>query len=109
MSGSRATLRNTAAFEESQATGYWGGGEAVSPLDALPLGVGADEKAIKEAVKKAERVVGGFGSAHTGVVNILFADGMVRAVGTGCDKKILKLLGDRADGEMVLKGPTRDR
>ena len=78
-----------------------------SPFDILPEN--ADEKAVKEAAAKAERVVGGFNSEHSGVVNMLFGDGAVRAVGLGCDKTILGLLGDRADGEMILSGPTRER
>jgi prepilin-type processing-associated H-X9-DG protein len=46
--------------------------------------------------------VGGFGSSHTGnLSNFAFADGSVRAISWDIDPDLLRLLGHRADGEIM--------
>lgn len=81
-SGTRATLRNTG---ELLNTGSWkakyAGGIAAAGL------------------KKT--FVGGFGSAHPGTSNFLFADGSVHAISLDIDSALLEHLGDREDGEMM--------
>lgn len=83
-SGTRATLRNTGSFEQNR-------------FDARGL----------PAVKAEEDVegplhVGGFGSFHAGDVgNFAFADGSARALSRSIDANLLRLLGHRADGEII--------
>ncbi len=85
-SGTRATLRNTGSFEQNRS--YAGG---------LPA-------AAEEEAAASPLYVGGFGSYHPGdIANFAFADGSVRAIPRRIDANILRLLGHRADGE-ILKG-----
>ena len=48
----------------------------------------------------ALKIVGGFGSAHTGGCQVCIADGSVRFLSENIDPFVWSLLGDRADGEM---------
>jgi len=81
-SGTRATLRNTGSFAQAELSG---------------------SKA--EDAKKAEEdplYVGGFGSFHAGdLANFAFADGSVRGLSQTIDKNVFRLLGHRADGEII--------
>ncbi len=94
-SGTRATLRNTglpinktrttvapawAAFPENHA-----------PASAAQKGVISDTDALLE--------VGGFSARHPGGCNALFGDGGVRFLRSSAG--ILKLLANRADGEII--------
>src|SRR5262245_6864623 len=83
VSGTRATLRNTSAIEAGQ------------PYVPGPGGA-KDEKE-----KAGSLFVGGFGSYHPGGVNVGFADGSTRFVNRLIEPKVLRLLGHRADGEIV--------
>jgi len=83
VSGTRATLRNTSAIEA---------GQPYLPGPSAPK----DEKE-----KAGSLFVGGFGSYHPGGVNAGFADGSTRFVGQRIEPKVLRLLGNRADGEIV--------
>jgi prepilin-type N-terminal cleavage/methylation domain-containing protein/prepilin-type processing-associated H-X9-DG protein len=83
VSGTRATLRNTSAIEAGQ------------PYVPGPGGP-KDEKE-----KTGSLFVGGFGSYHPGGVNVGFADGSTRFVSRQIEPKVLRLLGHRADGEIV--------
>lgn len=83
-SGTRATLRNTGSFVENR---YDFGGEPGA------AGVQATEGPL---------YVGGFGSFHAGdVTNFAFADGSVRAISRNIDRNVYRLLGHRADGEIM--------
>jgi len=42
-----------------------------------------------------------FGSYHTAGCQFVFADGSVRTLSTGIDPRILELLANRADGQVV--------
>lgn len=83
LSGSRATLRNTA-----------------SPLLPPP-----NQRNINTVAKATDNnstlFVGGFGSFHTGVVQALFADGSVRSISLNIEPRTLVSLGERADGELI--------
>ena len=77
-SGTRATLRNTSMIDIGKHTTN----QAASGTGPL--------------------FVGGFGSFHAGsVVNFGMADGSVRRLNERIDPKLLQLLGNRADGELM--------
>jgi len=82
-SGTRATLRNTSAIEAGQAY----------------LGTGQARDAEKE--RAGTLAVGGFGSFHPGGANFGFADGSTRFLSKNTDPTVLRLLGNRADGEII--------
>jgi prepilin-type N-terminal cleavage/methylation domain-containing protein/prepilin-type processing-associated H-X9-DG protein len=84
VSGTRATLRNTSVIERGQ------------PYLPRPAAPGADDKD-----KSGSLFVGGFGSYHPGGVNVGFADGSTRFLSQNVDPAVLRLLGNRADGEIV--------
>jgi prepilin-type processing-associated H-X9-DG protein len=82
-SGTRATLRNTGSFERRGLPG-----SAAAKVDEDPLHVG------------------GFGSVHPrDLANFAFADGSVRAIPRAIDPKLFRLLGHRADGEIIKDFP----
>jgi prepilin-type N-terminal cleavage/methylation domain-containing protein/prepilin-type processing-associated H-X9-DG protein len=82
-SGTRATLRNTGSFEQSGLPGPSAKRPKKDPLD-----------------------VGGFGSYHLrDVANFAFADGSVRAISQTIDPDLFRLLGHRADGEIIKDFP----
>ncbi len=80
MSGTRATLRNTG-----------------TPIDKT-----GEEKPASDLF------VGGFGADHPVGANFLFGDGAVRFVTRAIDREVYRQLGDRADGELLKSGPTRE-
>lgn len=86
MSGSRATLRNTAE----------------------PPHVVREEDTAGPIAKLDETKVGGFNSPHATVCNILFADGTVRGIPHEINPEVFKLYGSRADGKLITTGPTRE-
>jgi prepilin-type N-terminal cleavage/methylation domain-containing protein/prepilin-type processing-associated H-X9-DG protein len=86
VSGTRATLRNTSTVTE--------------PHAAFPPNPPAANQESAES-KTGSLVCGGFGSYHPGVVNVNFADGSTRAISNTIDHDVLKLLGNRADGEII--------
>jgi prepilin-type N-terminal cleavage/methylation domain-containing protein len=92
MSGTRATLRNTGT--ELNATGPRG--TPSSPANpAAP-----DQK--QPPIWESPAYVGGFGSDHSGcLVVAAFGDGSVHYLSDTIDSSILKLLGNRADGELI--------
>ena len=82
-SGTRATLRNTGSFEESVLPGS------------------TAKKAVEDPL-----YVGGFGSFHIGdISNFALADGSVRAISRDIDANLFRLLGHRADGEIMKEFP----
>ena len=82
-SGTRATLRNTGSF---------------GPVPSLSLG--NELPAVAEL--PGSMSVGGFSSYHTGGANFAFADGSVRFLSYSIEKGLLKQLGNRADGELMI-------
>ena len=86
VSGTRATLRNTSVIEE--------------PRPYLPSSPPANPG--KTDVEQAGPLfVGGFGSHHSGGLNMGLADGSSRFIPTNIDRVLLRQLGNRADGEIV--------
>jgi prepilin-type N-terminal cleavage/methylation domain-containing protein len=84
VSGTRATLRNTSSIE--------GGGPYLAQPAATP---------IDAAEKSGSLFVGGFGSYHPGGINIGLADGSTRFLSQNTEAKVLRQLGNRADGEIM--------
>ncbi|MCA9186372.1 MAG: DUF1559 domain-containing protein [Pirellulaceae bacterium] len=83
MSGTRATLRNTSQIEISE------------PAFANP-----PDNAAQGQVSALH--VGGFGSYHAGdVANFALADGSARSISRQIDQQVLRLLGNRADGQVI--------
>jgi prepilin-type N-terminal cleavage/methylation domain-containing protein/prepilin-type processing-associated H-X9-DG protein len=83
VSGTRATLRNTASFEDARRV-------------RLP-GVAADA-----SDEDSDDLNGGFGSYHTGGgANFAFGDGSVRYLSSRMDADTFRFLGNRADGELI--------
>ncbi len=76
VSGTRATLRNTSSIDNPN----W---HELRDAKADPPG---------------PLEVGGFASAHPGIVNIAMADGSCRALSETTDREVLEQLGNRADG-----------
>ncbi len=89
-SGTRSTLRNTGWGVNAAAPSSvnLAATTAPSPLTALvsPLGVG------------------GFSSPHPGGANVALGDGSVRFLKNSCGSSIMKLLGNRHDGQMFDMG-----
>lgn len=79
-SGTRSSLRNTGSFKR--------------PLPMTPAGNTAVNGTL---------IVGGFGSFHSGGANFAFADGSVHFLSYSTPPNLLKQLGNRADGELLLE------
>jgi prepilin-type N-terminal cleavage/methylation domain-containing protein len=86
VSGTRATLRNTSTVAEPH--------PKFSPNPPV-----SNEDSPES--KSGSLFVGGFGSYHPGIANFSFADGSTRVISDNIDHAVLKLLGNRADGEIV--------
>lgn len=82
-SGTRATLRNTGSLREPARRSN---GQSQTSDEELP----------------GSLVVGGFGSYHTGGANFAFADGSVKFLSISIDAQLLKQLGNRSDGELLI-------
>ena len=100
MSGTRGTLRNTGhavnMFSAAAAAAIGAAGDDEDE-DETP---GASKKAATVSAESAS-FVGGFSSKHPGGANVLFCDGSVRFMKSAMSNKVLRLLGNRADGELV--------
>jgi prepilin-type N-terminal cleavage/methylation domain-containing protein/prepilin-type processing-associated H-X9-DG protein len=104
VSGTRSTLRNTGQpLNESTL--------ASSPPGKLPGAAGPTGSSRSEALEMVQEMAedgswpvdlaGGFSSLHNLASNFLFCDGSVRPIKSTIDKVVYRLLGSRADGEMV--------
>ncbi len=92
MSGTRATLRNTG-----------------TPInETAPVEGPFEEIFGEEANDQQPLYVGGFGSDHAGGANFLFGDGAVHFVAENVEQSVYQQLGHRADGQLLMTGPTRD-
>ena len=83
MSGTRATLRNTGTRLNAKRAPGANGGVGADPNDHGAL------------------FVGGFSSAHPGGANFIFGDGSVRFITESINPAVYRLLGHRADGELI--------
>ena len=83
-SGTRATLRNTGSFKAPPGSSST---KVVPAVVDLP----------------GSLQVGGFSSYHTGGANFAFADGSVRFLSYSIKEELLKQLGNRADGELLVE------
>jgi prepilin-type N-terminal cleavage/methylation domain-containing protein/prepilin-type processing-associated H-X9-DG protein len=97
-SGTRASLRNTGTSINFRRTAQ----------SALPISASEDEGedaavAASGAASGSDIVkfVGGFSSRHPGGANSAFGDGSVRFLKTTISTSILRMLGNRADGEFI--------
>jgi prepilin-type N-terminal cleavage/methylation domain-containing protein len=86
VSGTRATLRNTSKIEQPR------------PRFEQPA---ADEDQPTNQDVAESLFAGGFGGYHPGVINTAFADGSTHVIAETISLEILRLLGNRADGEIV--------
>ncbi len=90
MSGTRATLRNAGA-----------------PLyPALAEKMTASDSENNPSTN--DLAVGSFGSCHPAVCNTVFGDGKVMSINKDIDAKLLQQLANRADGQLLDRGPTRN-
>lgn len=86
VSGTRATLRNTSALNADRALRQQLQGNPTGAESPYPVG---------------GMGVGGFASYHTGGANFAIADGSVRFLSETIKPEVFKLLGNRADGELL--------
>jgi prepilin-type N-terminal cleavage/methylation domain-containing protein/prepilin-type processing-associated H-X9-DG protein len=91
MSGTNATLRNTGTPINGQRF----------PLGVVGIGPDDDADTPPPGDDGSGSFVGGFSSRHPGGVNIAFGDGSVRFLKNTISSRILRRLGNRADGELV--------
>ena len=111
MAGSRATLRNTGTgINETMHISGHGMGMDEDPFADEPGMGGPDTgpQPIGPNGQPNKLYVGGFGSEHPGVANMLFGDGAVKCVSEGIDAKVLQQYGHRADGKLIEAGPSRE-
>jgi prepilin-type N-terminal cleavage/methylation domain-containing protein/prepilin-type processing-associated H-X9-DG protein len=85
-SGTRATLRNTGSF-----------------IDGWNLVQQQQNVQLQLEEQPGSMRVGGFTSLHPGGANFAFADGSVRFISQAIDPNLFRLLGNRADGELIRK------
>jgi prepilin-type N-terminal cleavage/methylation domain-containing protein len=101
MSGTRATLRNAGTAIN-----------ATPIIEDLPSEIGGDAAKSTETAAggstDSDLWVGGFGSAHPMGAQFLLGDGAIRFINRSISEKVFQLLANRADGEMITEGPTRD-
>jgi prepilin-type N-terminal cleavage/methylation domain-containing protein/prepilin-type processing-associated H-X9-DG protein len=93
MSGTSSTLRNTGSMINS---GTLGGGGTLAAEDDDELSPPPAKGELDPSI-----YVGGFSSRHPGGANAAFGDGSVRFLKSSISPKILRRLGNRADGELV--------
>jgi prepilin-type N-terminal cleavage/methylation domain-containing protein/prepilin-type processing-associated H-X9-DG protein len=94
-SGTRDTLRNTGTpINKSVALAGFFPTEEENPVSGQP----SDSLAT---AGKNLNFVGGFGSSHRGGANFAFGDGSVKFIKESINPTVYRLLGNRADGEMV--------
>ena len=98
MAGTRATLRNTGTdINATQSAMGMGNPGMGMPVKNPPVNNTLSTKLF----------VGGFGSEHPGVANMLLGDGAVISFSEGIALPVLQQYGHRADGKLIKAGPTR--
>jgi len=97
-SGTRASLRNTGTNINLPASPPGSTARSVDSGVGEPGGpAGGDVVASDDAL----RFVGGYNSRHPGGANCAFGDGSVRFLKSSISPGVLRLLGNRADGEFI--------
>lgn len=103
-SGTRATLRNT-GFPPNSLESLALPPLSLGDLDSEPVPPGGPgvptSTAIPDEIPPAAYFVGSFSSMHPGGANFAFGDGSVRFIKNTIDPSIFRMLGHRADGEVV--------
>jgi prepilin-type N-terminal cleavage/methylation domain-containing protein/prepilin-type processing-associated H-X9-DG protein len=95
VSGTRSTLRSAGyPLERSTRSGAF-----VLPLDRTELFEYVDS--LAQDGSWPIRLTGGFSSYHAAASNFLFCDGSVRLLKNSINPSVYRLLGNRADGEMI--------
>ncbi len=103
-SGTRASLRNTGTVINQQSTPVAPAvrpGAPAPPVDAGVVESGSTGDGEVTASADALRFVGGYKSRHPGGANCAFGDGGVRFIKASIAAGVLRLLGNRADGEFI--------
>jgi prepilin-type N-terminal cleavage/methylation domain-containing protein len=62
---------------------------------------GANQPAAGQPLVQAPTAVGGFSSAHPGIVQFIMGDGRTRVIRQSIDMKVYQQLGHRADGQLL--------
>jgi prepilin-type processing-associated H-X9-DG protein/prepilin-type N-terminal cleavage/methylation domain-containing protein len=96
VSGTRSTLRNTGpslARPVFFAKKFPSQSERDQALESI--------EALAQAGSWPVDLTGGFSSFHTGTSNFLFCDGSVRLLKNTINPHVYRLMGNRADGEMI--------
>jgi prepilin-type N-terminal cleavage/methylation domain-containing protein/prepilin-type processing-associated H-X9-DG protein len=104
VSGTRSTLRNTGEpLNEHVSAG--------PPVGRRPMPTATNSMSRSEALEMVQslaedgswpvELAGGFASSHSLLSNFLFCDGSVRSVKQTIGSAVYRLLGNRADGEMI--------
>lgn len=88
-SGTRASLRNTGLTAGS------------GPFSVAGPAVGSGPNGSGSGMPPSPLFVGGFSSAHPGIINFAMGDGSVRVLTKTINTAILKQLAHRADGELI--------
>lgn len=101
VSGTRATLRNTGQFKRTPFNVNVNAAAPSLPDDENEVDNDAGAPGDAE-IPDPNLFVGGFGSYHAGdVANFAFADGSVRSISAHIEQRVFRLLGNRADGEIL--------
>ena len=94
-SGTRASLRNFGwMINRSASAASLSVGPGMDEDTAVPGGTPAPEPGMAT-------FVGGYSSRHPGGANFAFGDGSVRFLKTSISPRIMKLLANRADGDII--------
>jgi prepilin-type N-terminal cleavage/methylation domain-containing protein/prepilin-type processing-associated H-X9-DG protein len=97
-SGTRASLRNTGTNINQPAAAALSASPTADSDEGLP---GAEAGAAASASADVLRFVGGYNSRHPGGANCAFGDGGVRFIKSSIAIGVLRLLGNRHDGEFI--------
>jgi prepilin-type N-terminal cleavage/methylation domain-containing protein/prepilin-type processing-associated H-X9-DG protein len=102
-SGTSASLRNTGTVPNNVRPPRFGGGAFPEYSEDEPVDDMTDPITEEPPLGGPPPAppVGGFSSYHAGGVNVALADGAVRFLKNSIDSRVMRLLGSRADGEII--------
>ena len=100
-SGTRASLRNLGSRSSPIS-----GGRVRFSIDEEEEGIGIAQSKVGASIENYDdeldpKFVGGFGSRHPGGHNAAFGDGSVRMLKSSISAHVRRLLGNRADGDLL--------